>query len=481
MLDDPHDTQPTVPSILCYSDGRASTSISYLNLTIAAAVDVTLPDGRRELLRLAPHSWSGMTSRRWYNDRVVLKITGNGFTAYEGLARHEACMLKTLRGCSVPILLCSHSSFLIMENVGSPLTVANLPENYREQAETILAELRARQVRHNDIWKDDVNSPSLFSTELLVDSTGRMRLIDFNTATIQNQSHACAVAPFINPKYFTPSRDEHLVHILDAMYLANRTLSSYRSVSGVRDVRHGICRRPLRPVALDLFTRGATGRPQSPSPVAAQHHARPRDPSVESAACHGDASNGEFQGVFTDRPLVNNRMTDPRTTMLRLPSAINPMPMRSDVQACVSRCLACSRCHTISVSSQRSACLWYALLPPRNVSGASSGSVDTCETVGGSQSMLRTSWSRPRVAPPANHSWELSQKLDDFVTVSVERPSATDGATKLALARGAPLVAVRIYKEHTHGTSGLLQTEDVERFLRSKYGSKYGTSESSHA
>ena len=123
-------------------------STSVHALRAAKAVHILLPDGRREELRRAPWSVSGMTSKRFANARLVLKVTDDVH-----MARREACVLRVLRGAAVPSLLCSMGHVLLMENVGEPVTAANLPLDYREQTSAILSSLRRNHVEHRDIWK----------------------------------------------------------------------------------------------------------------------------------------------------------------------------------------------------------------------------------------------------------------------------------------------------------------------------------------
>jgi hypothetical protein len=123
-------------------------STSVHALRAARTINVLLPDGRREELRRAPWSVSGMTSKRYSNARLVLKVTDDPH-----MSRREACILRALRGAAVPSVLCSEGQVLLMENVGEPVTAANLPMDYREQTVDILASLRRSRIEHGDIWK----------------------------------------------------------------------------------------------------------------------------------------------------------------------------------------------------------------------------------------------------------------------------------------------------------------------------------------
>ena len=59
-----------------------------------------------------------------------------------------------MRGPSVPILYCANTNMMLMENVGAPLTMSNLPDDYREQALALLRDMRSRNVQQTiEIWQ----------------------------------------------------------------------------------------------------------------------------------------------------------------------------------------------------------------------------------------------------------------------------------------------------------------------------------------
>ena len=360
---------------------------------------------------------------------------------------------------------------------------------------------------------------------MLVDRTGRMSLVDFNTATI-NGSYACAEGIRPTPtrpmfaNSFSPSADAHALAVLDAMHLANLTLQTYRSALAPRGasrsaaplrVRHGLCRREVMlsgdSAAIDPLSRAVI---HPPIPTREATVGGLITPATELAACQGSRrpwrhrASGSFPSPFlsaatpspeapavppaevTPRGSVLSEVRDghrlPRSgasphqeeaTMLEaaieaapplqhetllhettqrerpqmerwerglrmLPSALNPMPTLADLQACVAKCRECSRCHAVSVSSQRSACIWFAprAAPPPPPSLAPSHAVGrarpappslqsspVCEEFGGSTPpLLRTAWRRPSWAatpPKMSASWEWYQRLDDWVTVDL--------------------------------------------------------------
>lgn len=433
------------PLISCTADGGVETSASLNVLRTATALRVRLHNEHHlpheQLLRLGNRSLTGMTSRRFFGEHLVLKVGVD-----TALIRREACVLSILRGSAVvPRLLCANAHLVLLEKAGEPVTASNIPADYREQAESILATLRDAGVRHNDIWKDDIYTADLFATELLVDVAGKMRLVDFNTASAPRPPGNVTMCdadvsspPMIGGQRYEGTYDPHVLRVLDALYLVNRTLQSYQR-AGLA-VRHGICQQQSRSRAASLYLRGEAVRETATD--AAREAARQaeaqlveamkaRTASEEDALCREarDGMNGEFRSIFGQIPRLakmgqhNSSEEDKRAptgagaqhqathALFRLPSALNPMPFLSDLQACVARCRACgSRCRAVSVSSQRSTCTWYAPHEPT-----------VCKPLWGAAT-LRTAMPRPLwMGPPTNHtpSWEMHQRLDDFVTVEL--------------------------------------------------------------
>ena len=442
--------------------GSLAWNASIHTLRAAVRVHAVLPGGIREELQRAPWSISGMTSKRFQNERYVLKISDDNH-----MARREACLLRILRGTAVPAVICSRDQLLLMENAGEQLTSFNLPYDYREQAEAVLMDLRRRGVTHGDIWKHgaDLNAPSLFTVDVLVNRKGRMTLIDFNTGTV-NGSYACerGIRPTATKEAFahsfTPSDDSHMLAVLDAQYLVNRTIATYERALGarVRRVRHGICRRESMPAlaAVDPLSRDII---HLEPPAAERTEGGLITPETEMMACRGSrrpwrhATTGEFPSVFTSSKSAPGTELDgtrageivhSRGQSLRmLPTAFNPMPSLSDVINCVERCKMCGpRCHEVSISTHRSVCAWFAPRaslpspPPPHTFGRARPNTRptgtrapldherTCEEFGGDPPVLRTAWRRPSWAEGAlmgNRTWEQYQRCDDFVTVGIRR------------------------------------------------------------
>jgi hypothetical protein len=181
-----------------------------------------------------------------------------------------------------------------------------------------------------------------FMTELLVSGSGRLRVIDFNTATV-NGSYTCAAGirstalPKAIDRYFAPSLDADIMKVLDAMFIVNRTLQSYNK-SGV-PARPGICRLPQN---LSALQKGVPSQDLMQRCEQGGSAAEKRKAPTGTFALPGPGGRRGQKGLRS------------------LPSASNPMPAMSDIRECLSRCRACSRCAYVSVSSARRACLWCA-------------------------------------------------------------------------------------------------------------------------
>ena len=426
------------PSVLCDVNGTLTTSLR--SLRAARFVDVVLPDGRREQLQRAPWNINGMTSKRFVNPRLVLKVADDAHQA-----RRDACILKILRDSGrVPNLLCSREHVTVMENAGEPLTAANLPADYREQAQHILSSLRHAHIAHNDIWKANLNSPSLFAVEMTVDAAGKLRLVDFNTASL-NGSYSCSAGirdTAVKDKFassFVPSVDEHVLDVLHAMYRSRHVMSTYLQ-DGLH-ARHGLCRREaVAPsAALDPLTGTIIPPPQASRLQSCDAPRTPRSNAMmggfASAGSAWSSTRVPAAGASAQAANLVDFLSQASQQQknLRLPSAVNVMPSVADVRQCVALCRACPRCHQVSISSLRSACIWFAPRieqsapspppppPPSRFAAAlpAAAAVDTCESFGGSPPVLRTAWRRPVWAAPTNRSWEQYQRLDDFLTIAV--------------------------------------------------------------
>lgn len=393
----------SLPLIRCDASGTAEIvrPFSVAQLHRYRAIKIAFPNGRKEKLQRNPWSTTGLTSIRFSNEHLVLKLVHD-----EHMARREACILNTLRSSSsVPKLYCAIGNLVLMENVGVPLTISNLPRDYRKQAINLLADFRKNDVRHNDLWKNDTGSPSLFATELLVDGYGRMRAVDFGTASVHG-SYQCApgirntALPATYDHKFAPGDDAQILSVLDALSVANLTLRFYQKM-GVQRARLGLCR---------MVTRHRYLMARAPKPRKQRSRRREQD----NAACRtGSKHFGEFEVLNGSQSFQTSSTHD------RLPSVPNQMPSTDDIRACIAACNECERCHSVSVSSARRMCLWFRPDPSRK------GGV--CDGISGAglanETMLRTAWDRKRWPPVTNLSWE--HRLDDFVTIDLREYNAS--------------------------------------------------------
>ena len=337
-------------------------------------VTLLLPNGDAEHLdRLG--DTEGFTSTRFGNSRYIVKLGDD-----PELMRREACVLRRLAGGdAVPVLVCAADFLIVMENAGTPLTTRNIPLDYRPQAEQLLEFFASRDVAHNDLWKADPRMRTLYKVEFLVSSGGRLRAIDFNTGTV-NGSYACvpggrttALKAFLE-RYFTPTSDGDVLKVLDAMFLANRTLESYAAKNIT--AMHGVC-------SLDLVLRNNRGELLT---EVAKYHSQDNGTCKDHTAT---AKGGEFGIAFKAHHSAHQSMATARY----LPNGVN-LPSTANVRACVERCAACSECAAVSVSTARRACLW---------------SKQPCVPIDSSRS-LRTVYGR--MGKP-------TIPLDDFVTVEL--------------------------------------------------------------
>lgn len=277
----------------------------------------------------------GTTSVQFMNDRYVFK---RGRYPHATMVDRDACILNTMSGNYVPRVLCSTRGMMLTERVGRPLTVHNIPHDYRVQAEVILAAMASRGVEHHDLFKSD--SGSAFMVEFLLDSAGKLSAIDFGTGSI-NGSVSCNAPPHLfgtRNLGFTQHQDSAILSVLDAMYAANRSLETYRS-AGI-SVQIGVCK------LVDVI------------------HLLPLPPAGVDGSHHHD--------ILLDAPFalrqpevlihVTNR------SALNGVGALHPghmMPLLVDVQKCVHQCRLRERCRFVSVSSARRACLWFSTVCER--------------------------------------------------------------------------------------------------------------------
>lgn len=110
---------------------------------------------------------------------MALKAPSSGV-----LYLNEFRWLTVLRGSWVvaePLVFLHDRETIVLAYAGAPATAATLPPDWAPQLRAALATLRAHKCQHNDL------KPS----ELLVDASGKLRLIDFGFASNVCPRGAC--------------------------------------------------------------------------------------------------------------------------------------------------------------------------------------------------------------------------------------------------------------------------------------------------
>lgn len=118
--------------------------------------------------------WKGATSVVYKDsDRVIKKQTG--FMAY-GLIENERRILKKLNSIHFPKLIEELEDRISIEDCGKPLTIDNLPNDWKVQLISILMELKDEGVTHRDIKPDN-----------LMVKDNIIKLIDFGWAILDGE------------------------------------------------------------------------------------------------------------------------------------------------------------------------------------------------------------------------------------------------------------------------------------------------------
>lgn len=105
------------------------------------------------------------------NHKLLRKESQFAQYAY-GCSERDADWLHRIDDSVSPHLFEYNDGLIVMSYEGEPVNMYNLPADWREQAELILAALAAANCAHNDIRRDN-----------LVVAEGRLRIIDFGFAT----------------------------------------------------------------------------------------------------------------------------------------------------------------------------------------------------------------------------------------------------------------------------------------------------------
>lgn len=131
----------------------------------------------------------GVTSSiyRFLDKHIVLKKIKHNWNRYNVFER-EVHILKLLNKnniswCPKLFYYDNKKLIMIMEYVGVVLKDNNKPNDYKEQAQKILNDLKRLNVQHQDIKKNK---------EVLVNENGKIFICDFGWGTINN-CHSCGI------------------------------------------------------------------------------------------------------------------------------------------------------------------------------------------------------------------------------------------------------------------------------------------------
>lgn len=294
-----------------------------------AAAIVQLPDGTLLTLSRDAASNRGTSSIRFSNAKFVLKLAKQA----SSLSAQDACVLKQLQGTRVacPRLMCASASAILMESAGVPVSPANLPSNYRAQVSVMLDSLQSLGFHHGDIWKRWIYGKK-YELEILVDLQGRLRLVDFGTATSKGptcKTPHCSLGKRQFRRMYHPSDDRLVFDVLYAMFRVKKSLKAYR-VAGIPG-HHGVCR--LSAGGLSAF-------------------------GAYAVLGNGNASlqQGWRSADFSPR---SGKPRHERSGLPGLANASVSLPVVADVRLCVEQCKMYPRCSVVSVSSHSKQCLWF--------------------------------------------------------------------------------------------------------------------------
>ena len=176
--------QSNVTHGTCLPDGRLRLNFSHakhqcVHLQTAVGAGCFCPLGKVQ---------AGMQSRVLFNSQGTWVLKLRGFPVSSLYPEREACFLRRLRNVAwAPQLLCHSAHGMVFEAMGEPVSPQNLPHDWQAQTATILADLHARGIRHNDIWRMGKFRAWMYGgalTEVMVRrTTGRLSLVDFGWAT----------------------------------------------------------------------------------------------------------------------------------------------------------------------------------------------------------------------------------------------------------------------------------------------------------
>lgn len=157
-------------------------------------------------IHISPIERSGATSLYYVDDTLTYFV--KQIRAYKeyNLIEREVFFLKKLEKYNCFPTYISHTeTYIVMSYIGKPITCENKPTDLEKQLDTILSILETEGIRHCDIKKD----------ELVVDSDGRVHLVDFGWAQYNGTWGFLQGLPITKPAFLDIS-DRNMIDIIIA-------------------------------------------------------------------------------------------------------------------------------------------------------------------------------------------------------------------------------------------------------------------------
>ena len=179
------------------------------------AIDQIIPSFivRKSLIDLDSGEFNSVSniSINLHRTQVTKQFTGNYFSRFPGLFNREIYWLLKMRNFDRTPNYLSHNRVnktVKMTYVGEQLTKENLPEDYKDQIQYILYNLRMHNCSHNDIKPSE-----------LMCMDGKINIIDFSWSTVLGHP-----IPSRWPQELGDIRYRRGLHDFDDEYSLNRSI-----------------------------------------------------------------------------------------------------------------------------------------------------------------------------------------------------------------------------------------------------------------
>ena len=224
----------------CSADGQLQSATEWRTLVTGRQAGIgpiwIRVEAEDRTVRLDPMPRIGVVGATFIDsDRTfVLKGEFSPPSRY-GCAQREICVYRRIAASGfhwAPQMLCSDESLgiLLMAHAGPAVSTANLPSQYRQQAEQILTDMKTMGLRHNDLVKRPragvkairQNHDGSYSyppgiLEMTV-KDGALVIFDFNWATINGSFQCAANLSARASRYFRPRADGDALLFLETIH-----------------------------------------------------------------------------------------------------------------------------------------------------------------------------------------------------------------------------------------------------------------------